>query len=81
MAKEPCTATTKQLKRALAALDTAVQKWYKEHVPSYNERYANCHFRTYHNGRHISEITLKTSDDGNYINIASSKEDLKGNDN
>lgn len=81
MAEEPCTATTKQLKRALAALDTAVQKWYKEHIPSYNERYASCHFRTYLDGRHTSEITLKTSDSGNYINIASSKEDLKGNDN
>lgn len=81
MAKEPCTATTKQLKRALAALDTAVQKWYKEHIPSCNERYASCHFRTYPNGRHISEIVLKTSDSGNYISIASSKEDLKGNDN
>ena len=77
MAKETCNATTKQLKRALAALDTAVQKWYKEHIPSYNERYASCHFRTYHDGRHISEITLKTSDSGNYINIVSSKEDLK----
>lgn len=81
MAKEPCNATTKQLKRALAALDTAVQKWYKEHIPSYNERYASCHFHTYPDGRHTSEITLKTSDSGNYINIASSKEDLKGNDN
>ena len=81
MTKEPCDATTKQLKRALAALDTAVQKWYKEHIPSYNERYASCHFRTYPDGSHISEIALKTSDSGNYINIASSKEDLKGNDN
>ena len=81
MAKEPRNATTKQLKRALAALDTAVQKWYKEHIPYYNERYASCHFRTYPDGSHISEITLKTSDSGNYINIVSSKEDLKGNDN
>ena len=81
MAKEPCNATTKQLKRALAALDTAVQKWYKERTPAYSERYASCHFRTYHDGSHISEITLKTSDSGNYISIASSKEDLKGNDN
>ena len=83
MAKEPCSTTTKQLKRALATLDTAVQKWYKEHIPSYNERYASCHVRTYPNGRHISEITLKTSDgdSSNYINIASSKEDLKGNGN
>lgn len=32
MAKEPCNATTKQLKRALATLDTAVQKWYKAHL-------------------------------------------------
>ena len=81
MAKEPCTVTTKQLKRALAALDTAVQKWYKAHVPSYSERYASCHFRTYSDGKHISNITLKTSDSDNYISIASSKEDLKGNDN
>ena len=81
MTKEPCNATTKQLKRALAALDTAVQKWYKEHIPSYNERYASCHFRTYSDGKHISIVTLKTSDSGNYISIASSKEDLKGNDN
>ena len=81
MAKGQCYATTKQLKRALAALDTAVQKWYKERIPAYSERYASCHFRTYPDGSHISEITLKTSDSGNYINIASSKEDLKGNDN
>ena len=74
MAKEPCNATTKQLKRALATLDTAVQKWYKEHIPSYSERYASCHFRTYPDGRHISDITLKISDSGNYINIVSSKE-------
>ena len=32
MAKEPCNVTTKQLKRALATLDTAVQKWYKAHL-------------------------------------------------
>lgn len=75
MTEEPCTATTKQLKRALAALDTAVQKWYKAHVPSYNERYASCHFRTCPDGKHISNITLKISGSGNYINIASSKED------
>lgn len=75
MAKEPCTAMTEQLKRALAALDTAVQKWYKEHVPYYSEHYTHCHFRTYPDGKHISNIALKISDSGNYINIASSKED------
>ena len=74
MAKELCNATTKQLKRALATLDTAVQKWYKEHIPSYSECYASCHFRTYPDGRHISEITLKASDSSNYISIVSSKE-------
>lgn len=74
MAKEPSDATTKQLKRSLAALDTAVQKWYEKHIPSYNERYASCHVRTCHDGSHISEITLKIGDSGNYINIASSKE-------
>lgn len=74
MTKEPNDATTKQLKRALAALDTAVQKWYEKHIPSYNERYASCHVCTCHDGGHISEITLKIGDSGNYINIASSKE-------
>lgn len=29
MTEELYTATTKQLKRALAALDTAIQNWYK----------------------------------------------------
>ena len=72
MTKEPSDATTKQLKRTLTMLDTAVQKWYKERIPSYKEHYASSHFRTYPNGRHTSEITLKISD-CNYINIASSK--------
>lgn len=74
MSKELRDTTTKQLKKALAALDTAVQKWYKEHYPSNSERYAHCHLRTFPDGKHSSEITLKPSDNGHYINIVSSKE-------
>lgn len=75
MTEESRIATTKQLKRALAALDTAIQNWYKEYVPYYSRRYAHYHFCAYPDGEHISDIILKISDNGNYIKIASSKED------
>lgn len=39
------------------------------------DKYAHCHFRTYPDEKHISNIALKISDSDNYINIASSKED------
>lgn len=71
--------TTKQLKRALAALDTAVQKWYEKHNPIDKQRYATCHIRDLSNGRHVSNITLNPTTynkkDKDYICIASSKED------
>lgn len=66
---------TKQLKKALAALDTAVQKWYEVNAPSNEERYATCHIRTYQDGMHVSYLTLLpdlASDD--YVEIVSSKE-------
>lgn len=66
---------TKQLKKALAALDTAVQKWYESNVPQNKERYATCHIRTYHNGSHVSNITLSPDTD-EYIDFESSKEKI-----
>ena len=66
---------TKRLKKALAALDTAVQNWYETHAPSNEEHYATCHIRTYQDGSHVSYLTLLPDlkpDD--YIDIISSKE-------
>lgn len=66
---------TRQLKKALAALDTAIQKWYEVNAPENEERYATCHIRSYQDGRHVSYLTLLPDikpDD--YIEIKSSKE-------
>lgn len=69
---------TKQLKKALAALDTAVQKWYESNVPLDKSHYASCHIRSYPDGMHISNITLLLNrDKDEYIDIASSKEKYK----
>lgn len=66
---------TKQLKKALAALDTAVQKWYESNAPLNREHYASSHFRDYPDGSHVSKITLLPDNDtDNYVEIASSKE-------
>lgn len=68
---------TKQLKKALAALDTAVQKWYESNAPQNKERYATCHIRTYLDG-HVSNITLRPdANTDEYIDFESSKEKLK----
>ena len=65
----------KQPKKVLAALDTAVQKWYEANAPENTERYASCHIRTYQDGSHVSSLTLRPDDDkDNYIDIVSSKE-------
>jgi hypothetical protein len=65
---------TKQLKRALAALDTAVQKWYDANAPENGEHYAACHIRSYPGTSvHISDITLCTAP-GDYITIKSLKD-------
>lgn len=65
----------RQLKKALAALDTAVQKWYEVNASLNKERYASCHIRSYRNGDHVSEITLRPDEDkDNYIDIVSSKD-------
>lgn len=65
---------TKQLKKALAALDTAIQKWYEVNAPENTERYATCHIRSYQDGYHISELTLKPNEaTDDYVDIESSK--------
>lgn len=67
------TAETK-IKRALAALDSAVQEWYAEHNPENKSHYASAHICDYEEGLHASRITLQTDVDGqNYQNIHSSK--------
>ena len=66
---------TKRFKKALAALDTAVQNWYETHAPSNEERYATCHIRNYQDGSHVSYLTLLPDlEPDDYVDIASSKE-------
>lgn len=67
------TAETK-IKRALAALDSAVQEWYAEHNPGNRDHYASAHICDYEDGIHASRITLQTDVDGqHYKDIYSSK--------
>lgn len=62
-----------KVKRALAAFDSAVQEWYKEHSPNNKECYAFVHIRNIDN-YHVSNVTLKpcTAVD-NYTSISSSR--------
>ena len=64
----------KKIRRALAALDTAVQEWYAEHNPGNKSHYASAHICDYEEGIHASRITLQTDVEGdNYTDICSSK--------
>lgn len=65
----------KKIKRALAALDSAVQEWYAEHNPENKSHYASVHICDYpEDGLHSSCITLqKDATNDHYIEIASSK--------
>ena len=66
----------KQLKRALAVLDTAVQNWYDVNASENKEHYAACHIRNIFEEtgtRHVSNITVCTGPD-DFVTIASSKE-------
>lgn len=64
----------KKIKRALAALDTAVQEWYAEHNPENKNHYASAHICDYEEGCHASRITLQTdATDQHYTDIYSSK--------
>lgn len=69
-----------KIKRALAALDSAVQEWYAEHNPENKERYADATFMDYpEDGTHISRISLNTDPEGKlYTDICSSKQHLGG---
>ena len=66
-----------KIKRALAALDSAVQEWYAEHNPENKEHYASA---TILDGEgkgsyHISRITLNRDPEGTkFIDVESSKQ-------
>ena len=65
----------KKIKRALSALDSAVQEWYAEHNPNNKEHYASVHICDYPDDHlHASRCTLQADDTGdNYIDICSSR--------
>lgn len=66
--------TEQKIKRALAALDTAVQAWYAEHNPENKEHYAASAFLN-GDGSHVSRITLNSDPEGTvFIDIVSSKQ-------
>lgn len=67
--------TEQKIKRALAALDSAVQEWYAEHNPENKCHYASAHICDYEDDNyHASRITLQTDVTGeNYKDIYSSK--------
>lgn len=63
-----------KIKRALAALDSAVQEWYAEHNPENKSHYGSVHICDYERGVHASRITLQTDAIGeNYTDIVSSR--------
>ena len=63
-----------KIKRALAALDSAVQEWYTEHNPENKHHYASAHICDYEEGYHASRVTLQIDASGeNYKDISSSK--------
>lgn len=71
-----------KIKRALAALDSAVQEWYAEHNPNNRNHYGSVHICDYPEDRlHASRISLQTDVEGKYYtDIVSSKcsKELRG---
>lgn len=54
-----------KVKRALMALDTAVQEWYAEHNPENTEHYADATIlNNSEGGYHVCRITLNTDPAG-----------------
>ena len=54
-----------KVKRALTALDTAVQEWYAEHNPENKEHYADATiFTSAKDGHRVCRITLNTDPAG-----------------
>ena len=64
-----------KIKRALSALDSAVQEWYAKHNPENKSHYASAHICDYpEDGLHASRIALQTDIEGeHYVDITSSK--------
>lgn len=57
--------TEQKVKRALTALDTAVQAWYAEHNPENTEHYASSSFITSDADEYrVCRITLNTDPEG-----------------
>ena len=68
----------KKIRRALAALDTAVQAWYTEHNPKNKEHYASATFLD-SDGYHASRITLNSDLEGKeFIDIQSTRQRNQG---
>ena len=53
-----------KVKRALVALDTAVQEWYAEHNPENTEHYADATIFNNKDGYRVCRITLNTDPAG-----------------
>ena len=54
-----------KVRRALSALDTAVQAWYAEHNPENKEHYADASFiNNDADGYHVCRITLNSDPEG-----------------
>lgn len=67
----------KKIRRALSALDLAVQEWYAEHNPENKEHYASATILDSEEkgGYHASRITLNSDPEGtDFIDIQSSKQ-------
>jgi len=66
--------TEQAVRRALAQLDTAVQKWYAENNPGNKEHYASATFltNTEEDNYHVSSITLNSDAEGReFVDIKS----------
>jgi len=65
---------TQKIKRALSALDSAIQEWYQENNPKSQTRYASSCIMN-HENMHVSRITIDKGpgDAGNWIEIVSSR--------
>lgn len=53
-----------KIKRALAALDSAVQAWYAEHNPENEEHYADASFMIGDDRYRVCRITLNSDPEG-----------------
>ena len=71
----------KKIRRALSALDTAVQEWYAEHNPENKEHYASATILDSEEkgSYHASRITLNSDPEGKeFIDVESPKQRYQG---